>query len=110
MDPELQSLRYRLEDDEDDEEEDMPDDFDPSSQSFVDYNFVADYGFDPLQLSRYDLHLGSARDKVRPLQVVLRDYREAELRHAQALTASKLRARGGTTHAHRSWGRPMHTG
>ena len=65
-------------------EEDMPDDYDPNTaQSFVDYNFVADYGFDPLGLSRFDLHLGGAADKERPLQQVLRDYREAELRHGR---------------------------
>jgi len=59
-----------------DEDEDMPDDFDPAKQTYVDYNFVADYGWDPLQLSRFDLNLGGAADKQRPLQVVIRDYRE----------------------------------
>ena len=70
----------------DDDDEDMPDDYDPEqAQTFVDYNFVADYGFDPLRLSRVDLHLGAVRgaDEPRPLQAVLRDYREAELRHGR---------------------------
>lgn len=63
--------------------DDMPDDFDPEAQSFVDFNFVADYGWDPLGFSKIDLHLGSARDKQRPFQAVLRDYREAEIRHGR---------------------------
>ena len=72
-------------------EEDMPDDYDPNTaQSFVDYNFVADYGFDPLGLSRFDLHLGGAADKERPLQQVLRDYREAELRHGRLAMIAAL--------------------
>lgn len=73
-----------------DEDEDMPDDFDPDKQSFVDYNFVADYGWDPLQLSRFDRNLGSAGEKDRPLQVVIRDYREAELRHGRLAMIASL--------------------
>ena len=75
----------------DEDEEDMPDDYDPENeQTFVDYNFVADYGWDPLELSRFDLHLGSGLDKVRPLQVVIRDYREAELRHGRLAMLAAL--------------------
>lgn len=75
----------------DDDEDDMPDDYNPElTQSFVDYNFVADYGFDPLRLSRFDLNLGSGLDKTRPLQIVIRDYREAELRHGRLAMLAAL--------------------
>ena len=74
----------------DDEEEDMPDDFNPNSQSWVDYNFVADYGFDPFKFAERDLHLGSALDKARPRAYVLRDYREAELRHGRLAMLAAL--------------------
>ena len=74
----------------DDEDMDMPDDFDPNEQTWVDYNFVADYGFDPLGLAKIDLHLGSASDKARPFQQVLRDYREAELRHGRLAMLAAL--------------------
>ena len=74
-----------------DEDEDMPDDFDPDKQSFVDYNFVADYGWDPLKLSRFDFNLGGiSSDSGRPLQVVIRDYREAELRHGRLAMLASL--------------------
>ena len=72
------------------DELDMPDDYDPTAPSWIDYNFVADYGFDPLQFARFDLHLGGARDKARPLPVILRDYREAELRHGRLAMLAAL--------------------
>ena len=65
------------------DEIDMPDDFDPNAESWVDANFVADYGWDPLGLSRVDLTIASARNKDRPFPQILRDYREAELRHGR---------------------------
>ena len=75
----------------DDDEEDMPDDYDPEqAQTFIDYNFVADYGWDPLRLSRFDLNLGSGLDKERPIQYVIRDYREAELRHGRLAMLAAL--------------------
>lgn len=76
---------------EDDDEMDMPDDYDPdAAQSFVDYNFVADYGWDPLNLSKVDLHIGSDVEPPRPLAIVLRDYREAELRHGRLAMLAAL--------------------
>ena len=75
----------------DDDEEDMPDDYEPEqAQTFIDYNFVADYGWDPLRLSRFDLNLGSGLDKERPIQYVIRDYREAELRHGRLAMLAAL--------------------
>ncbi|KAL1503604.1 hypothetical protein AB1Y20_012081 [Prymnesium parvum] len=73
-----------------DEEDDMPANFDVNSQSWLEYNFVADYGFDPLGLAFVDLHLGSATEKDRPLQAILRDYREAELRHGRLAMLAAL--------------------
>jgi len=43
----------------------------------------ADWGWDPLGLAEVDLNLGSARDKNRPKNVVVKDYRDAELRHGR---------------------------
>lgn len=40
-------------------------------------------GFDPLGLANFDLLLGSAEDKSRSAAVVLRDYRDAELKHGR---------------------------
>lgn len=74
----------------DDDEEDMPDDFSITDQSWIDYNFVADYGWDPLKLSRFDLNIGSAGNKERPLPFVIRDYREAELRHGRLAMLAAL--------------------
>jgi len=73
-----------------DEELDMPDDFDPNEQSWIEYNFVADYGFDPFKLASVDLLLGSAGDKGRPRAYILRDYREAELRHGRLAMLAAL--------------------
>jgi len=42
-----------------------------------------DVGFDPLGLASFDLNLGSATDKERSKARVLRDYREAELKHGR---------------------------
>lgn len=44
---------------------------------------AADYGFDPLGLADYDLNLMSARDKKRSKEIVVKDYRDAELRHGR---------------------------
>jgi light-harvesting complex I chlorophyll a/b binding protein 1 len=80
-DPATPSWLDRL--DEFEDEEDMPDDYDPDKdQTYIDFNFVADYGFDPLGIARFDL-IGTAMDNKRPFQQVLRDYREAELRHGR---------------------------
>ena len=65
------------------DEIDMPDDFDPNEESWVDANFVADYGWDPLGLSRVDLTPTRVLGEQRPFPFVLRDYREAELRHGR---------------------------
>ncbi|KAL3893618.1 MAG: hypothetical protein SGPRY_014105, partial [Prymnesium sp.] len=62
--------------------------------------FVADYGFDPLGFASIDLHIGGANDKDRPLSAILRDYREAELRHGRlamlAALAWPVQARNGS--------------
>lgn len=42
-----------------------------------------DVGFDPLGLANFDLLLGSAEDKMRSTAVVMRDYRDAELKHGR---------------------------
>merc|ERR1719263_549267 len=42
-----------------------------------------DVGFDPLGLANFDLNLDSATDKSRSAALVLRDYREAELKHGR---------------------------
>merc|ERR1719263_990372 len=42
-----------------------------------------DVGFDPLGLANFDLLLGSAEDKQRSAAVVMRDYRDAELKHGR---------------------------
>merc|ERR1712060_681661 len=42
-----------------------------------------DVGFDPLGLASIDLNLGSATDKARSKARILRDYREAELKHGR---------------------------
>merc|ERR1711998_440975 len=42
-----------------------------------------DVGFDPLGLANFDLNLGSALDKKRSAAFVLRDYRDAELKHGR---------------------------
>lgn len=47
-------------------------------------------GFDPLGLSATDLNLGSANEKDRSLAYVLRDYREAELRHGRLAMLAAL--------------------
>ena len=51
---------------------------------------MADYGFDPFKFAERDLHLGSALDKARPRAYVLRDYREAELRHGRLAMLAAL--------------------
>ncbi|KAJ1632622.1 hypothetical protein T492DRAFT_868054, partial [Pavlovales sp. CCMP2436] len=51
--------------------------------SALDGTMVGDYGFDPLNLAATDLNLGSANEKERSPAYVLRDYREAELRHGR---------------------------
>merc|ERR1719482_2616475 len=42
-----------------------------------------DVGFDPLGLANFDLNIGSAIDKKRSAALVLRDYRDAELKHGR---------------------------
>jgi len=42
-----------------------------------------DAGFDPLGLANFDLNVGSATDKSRSAALVLRDYRDAELKHGR---------------------------
>merc|ERR1711998_713512 len=42
-----------------------------------------DIGFDPLGLANFDLTVGSATDKDRSAAFVLRDYRDAELKHGR---------------------------
>ena len=42
-----------------------------------------DIGFDPLGLANFDLNVGSAIDKKRSAALVLRDYRDAELKHGR---------------------------
>ena len=89
-DDEDEDLQYRRIRFYDDDEEDMPNDFDPSAQTWLDYNFVADYGWDPLGLARFDLNLAGAGSAERPLPVVIRDYREAELRHGRLAMLAAL--------------------
>merc|ERR1719359_1877890 len=42
-----------------------------------------DVGFDPLGLANFDLLLDSATDKQRSAALVMRDYRDAELKHGR---------------------------
>ncbi|KAJ1626490.1 chloroplast light-harvesting complex protein precursor Lhcz1 [Pavlovales sp. CCMP2436] len=56
----------------------------------LDGSMVGDYGFDPLNLAATDLNLGSATEKERSLAFVLRDYREAELRHGRLAMLAAL--------------------
>merc|ERR1719263_2460780 len=42
-----------------------------------------DVGFDPLGLANFDLNLDSAYNKKRSAALVLRDYRDAELKHGR---------------------------
>merc|ERR1719182_363626 len=42
-----------------------------------------DVGFDPLGLANFDLSVDSATDKQRSAALVLRDYRDAELKHGR---------------------------
>merc|ERR1711936_938083 len=42
-----------------------------------------DVGFDPLGLANFDLLLDSATDKERSAAYVMRDYRDAELKHGR---------------------------
>lgn len=42
-----------------------------------------DIGFDPLGLANFDLSADSARDKMRSAAYVMRDYRDAELKHGR---------------------------
>lgn len=58
--------------------------------SALDGSMVADYGFDPLNFAGIDLNLGSAEEKQRPKSLVLRDYREAELRHGRLAMLAAL--------------------
>ena len=50
----------------------------------------ADYGFDPLQLGNKDLFVWSATEKARPDAVVMRDYRDAEIRHGRLAMLAAL--------------------
>jgi hypothetical protein len=61
-----------------------------AKSSALDGSMVADYGFDPLNFAAIDLNLGSAEDKVRSKAYVLRDYREAELRHGRLAMLAAL--------------------
>ena len=51
---------------------------------------TADYGFDPLGLSKLDLFPAGATDKARAPELVLRDYRDAELRHGRLAMLAAL--------------------
>lgn len=42
-----------------------------------------DIGFDPLGLANFDLSIDGATDKARPAFAVMRDYRDAELKHGR---------------------------
>ena len=42
-----------------------------------------DIGFDPLGLANFDLSIDSATDKLRSAAYVMRDYRDAELKHGR---------------------------
>ena len=42
-----------------------------------------DVGFDPLGLANFDLSIDSATDKTRSAALVMRDYRDAELKHGR---------------------------
>merc|ERR1719163_1094518 len=42
-----------------------------------------DVGFDPLGLANFDLSVDSATDKMRSAAYVVRDYRDAELKHGR---------------------------
>merc|ERR1719262_114936 len=55
----------------------------------LDNSLVGDYGFDPLGLATRDLNLGSV-EKGRSLAYVLRDYREAEIRHGRLAMLAAL--------------------
>merc|ERR1719163_1848581 len=48
-----------------------------------DSGLPADVGFDPLGLANFDLTIASATDKTRSAAEVLRDYRDAELKHGR---------------------------
>merc|ERR1711920_509138 len=61
-----------------------------AAKSALDGSMVADYGFDPLNFAAIDLNLGSAEEKLRPKSLVLRDYREAELRHGRLAMLAAL--------------------
>jgi hypothetical protein len=58
--------------------------------AYLDGSMVGDYGFDPVGLAKTDLNLGSANEKERSLAFVLRDYREAELRHGRLAMLAAL--------------------
>mmetsp|Transcript_25573 Transcript_25573/g.75070 ORF Transcript_25573/g.75070 Transcript_25573/m.75070 type:complete len:287 (+) Transcript_25573:3-863(+) len=62
----------------------------PSRSVALDGSMVADYGFDPLNLAATDLNLGSAEDKARSPAFILRDYRDAELRHGRLAMLAAL--------------------
>lgn len=51
---------------------------------------TAAQGFDPLNLASVDLNLGGAEDKQRSAAYILRDYREAELRHGRLAMLAAL--------------------
>merc|ERR1711998_447720 len=59
----------------------------PGEPSEVRPGFVSglpgDAGFDPLGLANFDLNLESATEKKRSAALVLRDYRDAELKHGR---------------------------
>merc|ERR1712227_690722 len=42
-----------------------------------------DVGFDPMGLANFDLSIDSATDKMRSAALVMRDYRDAELKHGR---------------------------
>mmetsp|Transcript_14224 Transcript_14224/g.38305 ORF Transcript_14224/g.38305 Transcript_14224/m.38305 type:complete len:260 (+) Transcript_14224:170-949(+) len=62
----------------------------PQPSPALDGSMVADMGFDPLNLASVDLNLGSANEKERSAAYVLRDYREAELRHGRLAMLAAL--------------------
>jgi len=53
-------------------------------------NMPADYGFDPLNLAENDLNIASAWDKNRDKDMIVADYRDAELRHGRLAMLAAL--------------------
>jgi len=54
------------------------------------FPLAGDYGFDPLGLSKIDFFSDGAEDKARSPEIILRDYRDAELRHGRLAMLAAL--------------------